>query len=61
VKNDLNFNIKKKRPEDLYLRVSDYYKKETLIKYATSKSMMRIQEKITERAVELLELKKRIH
>jgi len=57
MKNDLNFNVKKERPEDLHPNVSDYYNKETLTKYATSKSMMRIQEKITKRAVRLLELK----
>jgi len=49
--------VKKKRPEDLYDKVSDYFKGETLSQYAKSKSMMRIQEKITIRALQLLELK----
>ena len=58
---DLNdnyyFNVKKKRPEELYDRVSDYYRGEILKRYANSKSLMRIQEKITLRALELLKLK----
>lgn len=55
---NFNFNIKRKRPEDLFNKVSEYYNKETLSRYAKSKSMMRIQEKITKRALEILELKK---
>jgi len=52
-----SFNIKRKRPEDLYENVSDYFKAETLTNYAESKSIMRTQKKITFRALELLELK----
>ena len=53
------FNVKKKRPEEIYNNVSEYYKGEMLQTYATSKSMMRSQEKITIRALELLNLKKK--
>jgi len=49
--------VKNKRPEEMYEKVSDYFKGETLSHYARSKSIMRIQEKITIRALELLELK----
>ena len=49
--------MKKKRPEELYEKVSDYFKGETLSWYAKSKNIMRIQEKITMRALEILELK----
>jgi len=52
-----SFNIKRKRPEDLFENVSDYFNAETLTNYAESKSMMRTQRKITFRALELLELK----
>jgi len=52
-----SFNIKRKRPEDLFENVSDYLNAETLTNYAESKSMMRTQRKITFRALELLELK----
>jgi len=51
------FNIKQKRPEDLFENVSDYFNTETLTNYAESKSIMRTQKKITIRALELLELK----
>ena len=54
---DFNFEIKRKRPEEIYEKVSDYFKGEVLSNYAKSKSLMRIQEKITARALELLELK----
>ena len=54
-----NFNIKRKRPEELYNKASDYFNKETLSMYATSKSMMRIQEKITNRALKILDLQKK--
>ncbi|MFX1418418.1 MAG: class I SAM-dependent methyltransferase [Promethearchaeota archaeon] len=53
------FNIKKKRPEEIYKNPSDYFKGETLSHYSTSKSMIRIQERITKRALELLNLKKK--
>ncbi|MBY8986248.1 MAG: class I SAM-dependent methyltransferase [Candidatus Lokiarchaeota archaeon] len=54
---EYSFNIKRKRPEDLFETVSDYFNEETLIDYAESKSIMRTQKKITIRALELLELK----
>jgi len=54
---EFNFEIKRKRPEEIYEKVSDYFKGEVLSNYAKSKSLMRIQEKITARALELLELK----
>ncbi len=57
--NDYYFNVKKKRPEEIYEKVTDYFKGETLRTYASSKNMMRIQEKITIRALELLDLKKK--
>lgn len=56
---DYNFSVKKKRPEEIYLDVSDYYRDETLKFYATSKSMMKIQERITIRALELLDLSRK--
>jgi len=51
------FDIKTKRPEELFEDVKDYYNLESIGKYARSKSMMRIQEKITIRALELLEIR----
>ena len=56
---DYYFNVKRKRPEELYNKVTDYFKGEILRNYAKSKSMMRIQEKITIRALELLDLNKK--
>ncbi len=56
---DYYFNVKRKRPEELYNKVTDYFKGEILTEYANSKSMMRSQEKITLRALELLDLKKK--
>ena len=55
---EYSFNIKRKRPEDLFENVSDYFNAETLTNYAESKSIMRTQKKITLRALELLELQK---
>ncbi|MFW9771821.1 MAG: class I SAM-dependent methyltransferase [Candidatus Heimdallarchaeota archaeon] len=52
----LTFNIKTKRPEEVFKHVWDYYDSENIKRYAKSKSMMRIQEKITSRALELLEI-----
>ena len=52
------FNVKTKRPEETFNEVSEYYDEETLSRYAKSKSMMKIQQKITIRALEILELKK---
>jgi len=56
---DYYFNVKKKRPEEIYEKVSDYFKGDILRTYANSKTIMRIQEKITIRALELLDLKKK--
>ena len=50
------FEIKRKRPEDTYSNVNAYYDKENISKYANSKSLMRTQEKITIRTLELLNL-----
>ncbi|MFX0180964.1 MAG: class I SAM-dependent methyltransferase [Candidatus Hodarchaeota archaeon] len=52
------FDIKTKRPEELFENAKDYFNLENIRKYSKSKSMMRIQEKITKRALELLEIKK---
>jgi len=56
---EFNFNVKRKRPEEEYEEASDYFKGDVLVQYANSKSIMRIQEKITIRALELLDLKKK--
>ena len=53
---EYKFEIKRKRPEDIYSNVNVYYNKENISKYANSKSLMRIQEKITIRTLELLNL-----
>ena len=58
MKDDYYFSVKRKRPEEIYERVNDYFKSQTLTSYASSKNMMRIQEKITSRALELLDLKR---
>ncbi len=55
---DYFFNVKRKRPEELYKNALEYFKDETLSSYAKSKSIMRTQRKITLRALEILELKK---
>ncbi len=54
---EYRFNVKKKRPEDSYEDVSDYFNDNMVSKYANSKSIMKMQEKITIRALELLDLK----
>jgi 18S rRNA (guanine1575-N7)-methyltransferase len=54
-----DFKVKKKRPEELFNKVTDYYKEETLSRYAKSKSMMNIQEKIAIRALEILDIEKK--
>ena len=54
---DYDFEVKKKRPEEIFENVLDYFRGETLSKYANSKNIMRIQERITIRALELLKLK----
>jgi len=56
---EFNFSVKRKRPEEEYEKVSDYFKGDVLVQYANSKNIMRIQEKITKRALELLNLKKK--
>jgi len=56
---EFNFSVKRKRPEEEYEKVSDYFKGIVLEQYAKSKTLMRIQEKITIRALELLDLKKK--
>ncbi|MHA2180051.1 MAG: class I SAM-dependent methyltransferase [Promethearchaeota archaeon] len=56
---EYDFNIKKNRPEEDYEKVSDYFRGDVLNQYASSKSMMRIQQKITKRALELLNLENR--
>lgn len=55
---DYFFNIKRKRPEELFESVLDYFNNETLSIYAESKSIMRTQRKITLRALDILDLKK---
>ena len=50
------FDIKHKRPEDTHEGIFDFYDSDEVSKYAESKSLMNIQEKITIRALELLEL-----
>lgn len=55
MKERIYFDIKTKRPEELFENVRDYFNPEQIKKYAKSKSMMRIQEKITIRALEILE------
>lgn len=54
---DFYFDIKRERPEEIYSSVLEYYQKDNLAKYARSKSMMKIQEKITIRALKILDLK----
>jgi len=56
--NNYDFNVKRKRPEEIYSDVSDYFKGEVLEQYASSKSIMKTQEEITIRALELLNLKR---
>ncbi len=51
-----SFDIKRKRPEEIYNNAPDYFRGEILEQYATSKSIMKIQEKITIRALEILNL-----
>jgi SAM-dependent methyltransferase len=55
---DYFFNVKRKRPEELFESALEYFNNETLSSYAESKSIMRTQRKITLRALEILELKK---
>ncbi|MFX1312769.1 MAG: class I SAM-dependent methyltransferase [Promethearchaeota archaeon] len=52
------FNVKRRRPEENYKDVREYYNKEKISSYAASKNMRKIQEKITYRALDLLDLRK---
>ncbi|MHA2280913.1 MAG: class I SAM-dependent methyltransferase [Promethearchaeota archaeon] len=56
--NGYNFFVKRKRPEEIYKDVREYYNVEMISWYSTSKNIMKIQEKITRRALELLDLRK---
>ena len=51
------FYVKKERPEEEYESVKDYFDKDRIEQYAKSKNIMRIQKRITLRALELLDLK----
>jgi 18S rRNA (guanine1575-N7)-methyltransferase len=51
---DYKFHVKKERPEDIFTDVREYYKNDRLFNYANSKNMKKIQERITNRVVELL-------
>ncbi|MBD3195802.1 MAG: methyltransferase domain-containing protein [Candidatus Lokiarchaeota archaeon] len=55
-KEDYKFHVKRERPEDIYKNATDYFNEKKVRAYATSKSMMRIQLKITQRALELLRI-----
>ena len=57
--NNYYFNIKRRRPEEIYNDASDYFRGEILDLYARSKSIRKIQERITIRALEILNLKKK--
>lgn len=57
--NNYDFNVKRERPEEIYSDVLDYFKGDVLEQYATSKSIIKTQEKITIRVLELLNLEKR--
>lgn len=50
------FHIRKKRPEEMFKNVTEYYTENRCREYAHSKNMMRIQKKITKRALELLDI-----
>jgi 18S rRNA (guanine1575-N7)-methyltransferase len=56
---DFSFKVNKDRPEDIYERVMDYFNPERIKQYTLSKTMHRIQTKITVRALELLELRRK--
>ncbi len=59
MKEHYKIDIKKARPEEKYDTPLAYFRGDFLDKYANSKAIMNIQEKITKRAVELLEIDKR--
>jgi len=50
--------VKKQRPEETFGSVIDYFDESRCSEYSQSKSMMRIQRRITLRALELLEIPK---
>ncbi|MBD3200394.1 MAG: methyltransferase domain-containing protein [Candidatus Lokiarchaeota archaeon] len=56
-KEDFKFHVKRERPEDIYQKASDYFNEKKVKEYSTSKSMMRIQLKITQRALEILKIR----
>ncbi|MFX1480418.1 MAG: class I SAM-dependent methyltransferase [Promethearchaeota archaeon] len=56
---EYNFSIKGKRPEEIYRDVREYYDKKMISWYASSKSIMKTQEELTIRALELLDLKEK--
>ncbi len=55
---DYHFSVKIERPEEKFKSAIDYFKGAILDDYANSKNIMRIQQRITVRALELLEPKK---
>ena len=57
--NSNEFEVKRKRPEDIYGDVTAYYDCNEISRYAESKSLMNTQEKITIRALELLDFSKK--
>jgi len=57
--NEYNFNVKINRPEEQFKTASDYFRGDVLNKYANSKSVMKIQERMTIRALEILNLEKK--
>ena len=59
MKDEFSFNVKRKRPEEIYDNVFEYFNKENILKYATSKSKKKIQRRITLRALELLNLEEK--
>ena len=48
-----NYSRKKLPPEELYNTPEEYYQGDILEDYTESKSMMRIQERITKRALKI--------
>ncbi len=55
MRDEYNFRVKIERPEETFQDIFQYFKGDTLIRYAESKSLMKTQEKMTIRALELLE------
>jgi SAM-dependent methyltransferase len=52
---EYHFEVSRERPEEIYEDVRDYFKGETLRNYANSKNIMKIQQRITLRALELMD------